>query len=264
MLGQNLKTRCRRFICAARTLRSVPLLAGLLALQADFANAEELSGLRWLTDEQPIFGISTEGSPAYNTEVLDNGYRLRISFPESTLSKNIRDIGEVGIVRGVFPYETDDPDRANFDILLKTAGKLQVSPVSGGFQVQVIDASRTEAAIAATTPAASETTQVETASAPQPVSTAEQDAEAEGMSELEKMVLEEIASSEAGEPEPVQVEDTSSEDAVESSDAVASDSSSGRARITLQPSSTAAPAPEPSAKPDPASDSDAESAPEPN
>ena len=252
MLGQNLKTRCRRFICAARTLRSVPLLAGLLALQADFANAEELSGLRWLTDEQPIFGISTEGSPAYNTEVLDNGYRLRISFPESTLSKNIRDIGEVGIVRGVFPYETDDPDRANFDILLKTAGKLQVSPVSGGFQVQVIDASRTEAAIAATTPAASETTQVETASAPQPVSTAEQDAEAEGMSELEKMVLEEIASSEAGEPEPVQVEDTSSEDAVESSDAVASDSSSGRARITLQPSSTAAPAPELKPEPKPA------------
>lgn len=163
----------------------------VLALAPLAAVAQEVAELRWLEGEQAVFGINTPDGLDYTTEVLDNGYRLRVSFPEARLSREIRDIGESGIVRGVFPYETDSPNRANFDILLKSAGSLDITPVDGGYRIAVREgAAAGEAVSQASIPAA-------------PAAPATQAAAAEGrdpgayngMSDLERSVLQEIESS---------------------------------------------------------------------
>ena len=202
--------------------------------------ADQLSELRWLSQSQSVFGISSDEKLSYDTEVLDNGYRLRVSFPGASLSKSIRDIGEVGIVRGVFPYETDDPSRANLDILLKTAGYLQVSIVDGGYKIVIH-----EGAIGLSEgDSLEELSQVQketvTDSGQSNVpATAALALEDDSLSDLERKVLDEIAQSEAEQIAAASVSkdnlsDTSSES--ETADDAQAAASANRARITLQPS----------------------------
>ena len=201
--------------------------------------ADQLSELRWLSQSQSVFGISSDEKLSYDTEVLDNGYRLRVSFPGASLSKSIRDIGEVGIVRGVFPYETDDPSRANLDILLKTAGYLQVSIVDGGYKIVIH-----EGAIGLSEgDSLEELSQVQketvTDSGQSNVpATAALALEDDSLSDLERKVLDEIAQSEAEQIAAASVSkdnlsDTSSES--ETADDAQAAASANRARITLQP-----------------------------
>ena len=191
-------------------------------------SADELSELRWLSQDESVFGISADSELTYKTEVLDNGYRLRISFPGATLSKSIRDIGEVGIVRGVFPYETDDPSRANLDILLKTVGHLQVDLVDGDYQVSIREGVATQIV---------ENTSAEVEQITEGSSAAATLAENDGsLSDLERKVLEEIAASEAevlATQDQVKLE--SSEPEQQAATNIQVDSSSSRARIVLQP-----------------------------
>lgn len=112
----------------------------VLLLSIATAHAATLSNLRWVESDRPVFAVDAEDNPIYDAEILDDGHRLRISFPDSQLSGDIRDIGERGIVRGVFPYEIGDPGRANFDILLKAPGKLEVSVIGGGLEVAILAA----------------------------------------------------------------------------------------------------------------------------
>lgn len=172
------------------------LLAPLLVLSSFVAaQAQELSNLRWLDEETPTFAITAPGEVEYDTEVLDNGYRLRVSFPGARLSRSIRDIGEAGIVRGVFPYETDSPERANFDILLRAVGSLSITPTAEGYEIAVLPGPGNGAVAAAPRPV------------PQPQSAAAEPAEApatptpstEGMTELERTVLAEIEAAGRGE-----------------------------------------------------------------
>src|SRR5690606_32537518 len=143
------------------------------------------------------------------TEVLDNGYRLRVSFPGARLSRSIRDIGEAGIVRGVFPYETDSPERANFDILLRAVGSLSITPTDDGYEVAVLPGPGNGAVAAAPRPAPQPQA---AAAAPQAVAEpaeapAAQAPSTAGMTELERTVPAEIEAAgrgEAAEEQPIE------------------------------------------------------------
>ena len=203
--------------------------------------ADQLSELRWLSQSQSVFGISADEELSYDTEILDNGYRLRISFPGASLSKSIRDIGEVGIVRGVFPYETDDPSRANLDILLKTAGHLQVSLVEGGYQIVIREGAAGQAAENSLEELPQSQKVVATnsdqSSVPATTSLASED---DSLSDLERKVLDEIAQSEAEQIAAAAA--SASEENLSNSvsgagtpDDNQTEASGNRARITLQP-----------------------------
>ncbi|MFT7529498.1 MAG: type IV pilus assembly protein PilQ [Gammaproteobacteria bacterium] len=213
--------------------------------------AAELSGLQWNDTGTPVFSVVSStpdaGIKDFKTEVLDNGYRLRVYFPGDDLAKNIRDIGAVGIVRGVFPYMTDEPTRANFDILLKTPGHLSVSTTATGYAVSIVEG-------------AGETIVVEDADLNQPEivvgvlkdtnnAISEPDAiesDTSEMSELEQLVLQEIQQQE--QPAAVVEESVSIPVAAEILPVVAAEilpvmekvaknstTSSNRPRIVLQP-----------------------------
>ncbi|KAA3625853.1 MAG: type IV pilus secretin PilQ [Proteobacteria bacterium] len=166
--------------------------------------AEEISDLRWLPGDDPVFAITASPDMPFTTEVLDNGYRLRIAFPDASLARNIRDIGESGIVRGVFPYETDSPDRANFDVLLKTQGGLKIVPLEGGFEVAVLERGQQPVADASTN-----------ASAPSESLAGQAAPPAASMNDLERSVLAEIDHAQK--------------------ETVADTSNSDRTRVVLQP-----------------------------
>ncbi len=230
------RTRQSKLTVLYKTIGAVVI--GIFITTSAVVEAQELSDLRWLENEQPVFSISAKGDPAYSTEILDSGYRLRISFADSSLAKDIRDIGEVGIVRGVFPYETDDPNRANFDILLKTEGKLQVVPTERGFQIAVVEATDV-------LPDTSELPKKAAVSAAPPVTDTEgsnmlaDDTPAgEDLSDLERMVLKEIEDSD-------RPESGSSTDSIagletqQTTEQLADTSSAERSRMVLQPAKPA-------------------------
>jgi type IV pilus assembly protein PilQ len=201
----------------------------LLVIGAGAAIAQELANLRWLENETGVFAVNGPGDLDFTTEVLDNGYRLRVSFPGANLAGNIRDIGESGIVRGVFPYETDAPDRANFDILLKSVGTLQVFASGEGYRIAVVEGSGESDPVADAAPVG-ETTQVPIASE----SVAQSDTGAvrdpgpyDGLSELERTVLEEIEASNRASDVDVQPTPGSTP----------TEGDSARARVVLSPTS---------------------------
>jgi type IV pilus assembly protein PilQ len=173
---------------AGKALKAGLWLVTLLwCWSAGVAVAQELSGLRWVDGERAVFAITAPPDATYTTEVLDNGYRLRIAFPGARLARDIRDIGESGIVRGVFPYETDSPNRANFDILLKTEGSIEIFPVAGGLEVTV--AERGELPAVVSQPIAPP---VDTPSADAAEPRVSEPGPYDGLTELERMVLAEI------------------------------------------------------------------------
>ncbi|GJL82404.1 MAG: hypothetical protein DHS20C01_20380 [marine bacterium B5-7] len=225
-----------------RTRRSWLSLLLIIALStvAFGSHAQELSDLRWLDTKSAIFEIHTSAEAPYTTEVLDNGYRLRLSFPGAKLNRNIRDISEAGIVRGVFPYETDSPNRANFDILLTSTGHLDIQRIADGYRVSIVegvaDLAQTAAAKAAEQSAA-----VSTSADPGPYA---------GLTELERQVLEEIQSTTSEVAAASAVATASSSADSDTTEAVsqaaqsattsnASTNSSDRARVVLPAAGTA-------------------------
>ena len=123
-------------------------LAPVTMLFAHTALAGEIQSLSW--EAGNVLKVNTSGPTAYRVEALEEGQRLRVVFPQSTLGSSLAELPGQGIVKGVYPYLAENGTAVNLDLLLTEAGKLEVRPTEGGYRLVTMTAS----AAAEPTPAA--------------------------------------------------------------------------------------------------------------
>jgi type IV pilus assembly protein PilQ len=115
------------------------LLAAFTALTLVYAGqvgAAEIKSLAW--DEispTPAVHIGLTEDSAYETQRLDDGQRLRISFPRATLSPSLNDIGGRQTVKGVYPYVAENGAAVHIDLLMTEAAEMKVEKMSNGYRV---------------------------------------------------------------------------------------------------------------------------------
>ena len=140
-----------------------PVLA-LLLVMSGALSAGEITGLSWAGDN--VLDIGVTGNAEYKVESFEEGKRLRISFPGSTLGANVAEPGGRSGIKGVYPYLADNGATVNIDILATTASKLKVTKTGSGYQVA---AASVDAAPASPRPEVAEATKVAPTSAPEQV-----------------------------------------------------------------------------------------------
>ena len=114
------------------------LLVGFLTL-CGTAQAAEISSISW--DEgsaQPTLKIRLNGKTSYQTENLEGGQRLRISFPGTTLGADVQDIVGRGAVKGVYPYLADNGTAVHVDLLMTEPGSLKIEESADGYRVMAM------------------------------------------------------------------------------------------------------------------------------
>jgi hypothetical protein len=117
------------------------------------AAAGEIQSLAWeSTGDAPVLKITATGDTPFELSTHDDGLRSRISFPGSTVGPNLDELGAAGFVKGVFPYLSDNGSAVSVDLLLATAGQLDVQKAPDGLRVKAV--STATAAATAATPAA--------------------------------------------------------------------------------------------------------------
>jgi len=120
--------------------------------------AAQLNGLKWEGDTTTLV-IQLDGKSAFDSVSLDNGKRLRLTLPDTSLGQDAVDISGRGLVKGVFPYLADNGTAVYVDFLLTVPGKLVVTPADFGLRVSATSNSNGKSLAAA-------------ASQPMPVATA--------------------------------------------------------------------------------------------
>ena len=107
--------------------------------QAAFAG--EIQTLAWETENgTPVLRVQLSGTATFEAMTLERGQRLRVSFPDSTLSPALKEPGGQGLVKGVYPYLAESGNAANVDLLLTEPGQMEVRKTSGGYRVAVTPA----------------------------------------------------------------------------------------------------------------------------
>ncbi len=119
----------------AKTITRV-WLACFLALFAGTLAAAELQSLTW--DEAaaaPTLQVKLDGKAQFTTKALEKGLRLRVTLAQTTLAKNVTDLGGRDKVKGVFPYLSDDGKAVHIDFLMLEPGRLVVEPAATGYRI---------------------------------------------------------------------------------------------------------------------------------
>ncbi len=115
------------------------LLAVFTALTLAYAGpaaGAEIKSLAW--DEispTPAVHIGLTEDSAYETQSLDNGQRLRISFPEASLSSSVSDIGGRQTVKGVYAYVSENGATVHIDLLMTEPSQMKVEKRGNGYRV---------------------------------------------------------------------------------------------------------------------------------
>ena len=111
----------------------------LMLGQAAFAG--EIQTLAWETENgAPVLRVQLSGAATFEAMTLEHGQRLRVSFPDSTLSPALKEPGGQGLVKGVYPYLAESGDAVNIDLLLTEPGQMEVRKTPGGYRVAVAPA----------------------------------------------------------------------------------------------------------------------------
>ena len=107
--------------------------------QAAFAG--EIQSLAWETENgTPVLRVQLSGAATFEAVTLEHGQRLRVSFPDSTLSPALKEPGGQGLVKGVYPYLAEAGNAVNIDLLLTEPGQMEVRKTPGGYRVAVAPA----------------------------------------------------------------------------------------------------------------------------
>lgn len=112
---------------------AVPLL-WILALTA---NAGEIQSLAWAPGELPMLEVRVVGDAPYQTETLEDGQRLRLSFPGSTLGSALGELTGQKQVKGVYPYLATNGAAVNLDLLLTEPGRLDIKKAPYGYTISI-------------------------------------------------------------------------------------------------------------------------------
>ena len=126
-----------------RILRTVALAAGrslvlLVAMVGISANAfsAEIQSIVWEPgSEAPVLQVRATGEGSFTTQVLEDGQRLRISFPDSSMGPSLAELQGLDKVKGVYPYLADNGTTVVVDLLMNEPGQLDVQKAEYGYRV---------------------------------------------------------------------------------------------------------------------------------
>ena len=110
--------------------------AALFFMVGGTALAGEIQSLTWEPgSDQPVLQVRVGGELSYTTQVLEDGQRLRISFPDSTMASSLAELAGTDKVKGVYPYLADSGTAVVVDLLLTEAGQLDIQKAEYGYRV---------------------------------------------------------------------------------------------------------------------------------
>ncbi len=115
-------------------------VAGLLVLAlllSSRAQAAEMQSIAWERGDAAVLQFHIGGKSSYRTESLEDGQRLRLRFPETSLLPAVSDIEGRALVKGVYPYLTDNGTTVTVDLLLAEPGQMEVEATDYGYRVKV-------------------------------------------------------------------------------------------------------------------------------
>jgi type IV pilus assembly protein PilQ len=143
---------------ASQLLRNVAVAVGkylsVVAMVGMTATAlgAEIQSIAWEPgSDTPVLQIKLAGESTYKTQVLEDGQRLRISFPESSMGASLAELQGLDKVKGVYPYLADNGTSVVVDLLMTEPGQLDVQKAEYGYRVVASAAASTPAT--AVTPA---------------------------------------------------------------------------------------------------------------
>ena len=118
------------------------LTAALMALSAFAlgalwlrpAHAAELQALSWQDDG--AIHMRLAGEVAQEKQVLEDGRRLRIRLPDTTLGGSVGELAGRDNVKGVYPYVADNGKAVFVDVLLNEPADMRVEKASDGLTLK--------------------------------------------------------------------------------------------------------------------------------
>jgi type IV pilus assembly protein PilQ len=133
-------------VTAGRWLAFLVAMAGV----STAALGAEIQSLAWEPgSETPVLQVRMSGEGAYTTQVLEDGQRLRISFPDSSMGPALAEIQGLDKVKGVYPYLADNGTAVVVDLLMNEPGQLDVQKAEYGYRVVAAAAASPSAAVPA-------------------------------------------------------------------------------------------------------------------
>jgi len=138
-------------VMAGRWLAFLVVMAGM----STAASGAEIQSLAWEPgSETPVLQVRLSGEGAYTTQVLEDGQRLRISFPDSSMGPALAEIQGLDKVKGVYPYLADNGTAVVVDLLMNEPGQLDVQKAEYGYRVVASTTAPLSSAAAVPSPAA--------------------------------------------------------------------------------------------------------------
>jgi type IV pilus assembly protein PilQ len=122
----------RNVAVAAGKCLSVVAMVGMTAT----ALGAEIQSIAWEPgSEAPVLQVRLAGESTYKTQVLEDGQRLRISFPDSSMGTSLAELQGLDKVKGVYPYLADNGTSVVVDLLMTEPGQLDVQKAEYGYRV---------------------------------------------------------------------------------------------------------------------------------
>ena len=120
---------------AASAGKFLAFLAAMIGMSATALGAE-IGSIAWEPgSDTPVLQIRLTGEAAYQTETLEDGQRLRISFPDSTMGPSLTELQGMDKVKGVYPYLAENGKSVVIDLLMTEPGQLDVQKAAYGYRV---------------------------------------------------------------------------------------------------------------------------------
>ena len=116
------------------------MIAGLFAfalLLSPLSKAAEMQSIAWERNEATVLQFHIRGKSSYQAERLEDGQRLRLRFPQTSLLPAVSDIEGRAFVKGIYPYLTDNGTAVSVDLLLAEPGQMEVEATDYGYRVKV-------------------------------------------------------------------------------------------------------------------------------
>jgi len=107
-----------------------------LAGMTKVALGAEIQSIAWEPgSDTPVLQIRVAGNATYQVQALEDGQRLRISFPDSTMGSSLTELQGMDKVKGVYPYLADNGKAVVVDMLMTEPGQLDVQKAEYGYRV---------------------------------------------------------------------------------------------------------------------------------
>lgn len=146
------KTRILRTVANA-VGRSLAFLVAMVGISANAFSAEIQSIVWEPGSETPVLQVRVAGEGSFATQVLEDGQRLRISFPDSSMGPSLAELQGLEKVKGVYPYLADNGTTVVVDLLMNEPGLLDVQKAEYGYRVLASTTAPVVPAAAAVEPA---------------------------------------------------------------------------------------------------------------